>query len=412
MPSRRRLLAAGGLAAAGLVGAISTAPGSVRPRSTAGARSQSSIDEFDWPMARYDAAGTGHNPAASGPTDGVQVRWKRELDASVRGSAAVICADGTLFVVGRRSLVALDAGTGRVRFTRSGSYQSSPAHAKASAYRTDTLAVTSREGIYGLNAGGGYELAGVSVGVERWHAPGDAPGYRTSANPREPSPVAVDGTVYAAVPETGRLIAIDASSGRTEWEYVSTDLPMGDPHRPAVRDGTVYVSGWPTTVAALDAETGEQRWAVGLDHPDVLAPTATEAGVVVPGWDTVSLLDPTDGSVLWEYDHDGNATEGSAAVADGAVFLTDGDGSLHAVDLDSGEELWTAEYGLQVEPVVADGVVYLGSFWYPELVAFDAESGEQRWSYDEDTGFSQPVVGDGVLYAVGNEKIVALEEAD
>lgn len=131
----------------------------------------------------------------------------------------------------------------------------------------------------------------------------------------------------------------------------------------------------------------------------------------------VALLDPTNGSVRWEYATEGNAdgsaavADASAAVADGTVFVTDGGESLHAIDLESGEREWTADYSPDTDPVVADGVVYLG-YQISELVAIDAETGERRWTYEDSIYFTQPIVGDGVLYVLTDEGMLALEEAN
>ncbi|MFC4542891.1 PQQ-binding-like beta-propeller repeat protein [Halosolutus amylolyticus] len=415
MPSRRRVLAGSGLALAGLLGssAVSDSRRVPLPATVSADRSTA----FDWPMARYDPAGTGHNPDASGPKDDASIVWEQRLDESTYGVTAPILVRDALFTVDRQGLVALDRETGEVRFSRTGSYLSSLARADASAYRTETLAVTGSEGVYGLNAGGGYEFGGFAFGSERWHGPGRESAYSTRASPGE-SPVAADGSVYAIVPDTDRVVALDANSGRRRWERTIGDPRSIGSHRPAVRDGTVYVSSSAGDVAAFDAETGERRWSVTLDRSDgeitrqLLALTATGEGLVVPSRTAVSFLDPDSGDVLWEYDHGGNATEGSAAVANGVVFVTDGDGSLHAIDLETGEEVWSIDYARQVEPVVADGVLYLGYHWLNELVAIDAVTGDRRWTYETDTiGFSQPIVGDGTLYVAVTDGIVALEEA-
>lgn len=407
MASRRQLLGGIGAAGAALVGS-----GAVLAADHDGSR-------YDWPMARYDAAGTGHNPAAAGPKDGVEVAWRQDMASPMHGLTAPILLGETLYGVGRRSLVAFDRESGEIRFARDGQYWSTPARATAKAYRRDTLAVSSREGVHGLSAGGGYELFGRSIGTERWHAPGEESRRWSGSTPREPSPVAADGTVYAIDPGSDRVVAIDASSGRLEWERTIGDPRSIGSNRPAVRDGIVYISSRPGDIVALEADTGERRWSERPDpHPDsalnyrnLRPPTATDAGLVVPDREGVGLFDPTDGSVLWEYVHDGNATDGSAAVADGTAFVTDGEESLHAIDLESGEREWTADYSPDVEPVVADGVVYLG-YQYAELVAIDADTGERRFAYDDSVYFAQPIVGDGVLYVLTDEGLLALEEAN
>lgn len=413
MPSRRHVLFGGGLALAG-------AAGSSRLLESPMATDNSAAVE--WPTPRCDAAGTGFNPDASGPKDDVQLTWECEPETNISGPAPPIAVGETLYVTGRGGIVAIDRETGRVRFERNGdSYLSAPTVATTTAYRADTLAVSGTAGIYGLSADGGYRVAGQSIGLERWHAPGREPSLQTVGPPTNPAPVAVDGVVYALVPETSRIVALNADSGRARWEYTIGDAQVSDPNRPVVRDGTVYVTSWPDHAVAIDAESGADQWIIEItpkdperenDYRSVVAPTATDSGLVVPSRRAVTLLDSTDGSRLWEYVHDGSLTDGSVAVADGTVFVADGESSIHAIDLETGEADWTAEYSHDVPPVVADGVVYLGYYWLPELVAIDAETGERRWTHEVGHGLSQPIVGDGALYVVGHRRVVALEEAE
>lgn len=91
--------------------------------------------------------------------------------------------------------------------------------------------------------------------------------------------------------------------------------------------------------------------------------------------------------------------------------MSDGeDGSLHAIDLDTGAERWSASLRGEGTPVVADGVVYVSTL-HNELVALDATTGAVRWRYESRLPLSTPAVGDGVLYVVSHGRVLALEEA-
>lgn len=395
MPSRRQVLAGSGTTLATAVG-VGSGEGDRSPGST-----------YDWPMERYDPAGTGFNPSASGPKDGVRVRWQREPDDHLGGGSSPILLDGTLHVTGY-GLLALDATTGETRFVTEGSYQSSPVRAEATAYTTDTLAITSPWGVYGLNAGGGVRLLGHQFGTERWHGPGHEPDHTVFGPPMAVPPVAVGSTIFTPVPGVGDVVALDANDGRERWRQ----SPGDELRRPAVRNGVVFAVNWPYRVSAYDADAGAERWQRDLDEQMVLAPTATDDGVVVPRRSGVTYLDASDGSVRWKFDHGGNATEGAAAVAEGHVFVvSDGDdGSLYAIGLDAGDERWSSPLRGEGTPVVADGVVYVSTA-ANELVALDAAAGTVRWRYESRLPLSTPAVGDGVLYAVAHDRVLALEEA-
>ncbi|WP_458207823.1 outer membrane protein assembly factor BamB family protein [Haladaptatus sp. NG-SE-30] len=362
----------------------------------------------DWPMERYDPAGTGYNPAASGPKDGYRVRWRREPDRFSGGVVSPILLGDTLYATGR-SVIALDTVTGSTRFSHEGSYRSSPARAKANAYETDTLAVTAPTGVYGLNAGGGVRLFDYEFGVERWHTPRPEPEFGVFGPPTAIPPVTVGSTVYAAIPgsgDTAHIVALDANSGRERWRHSSGD----ELRRFAVHDGTLYAANWPSRVSAYDAKTGNRLWWRELDEQMVLAPTATDDAVVVPYRTGVVALDPRDGSTRWQFRHDGNATEGAAAVAEGRVFvLPAGTESLLSLDLTTGEKRWSAPVSGEGTPVVADGVVYATSFYTNELVALDAATGAVLWKFETRFPLSAPAIGDGVLYVVSHDRIVALE---
>ncbi|THE65817.1 pyrrolo-quinoline quinone [Salinadaptatus halalkaliphilus] len=372
-------------------------------------------------MAGYDLAGTGYNPDASGPSDDVEIVWEHDATDWFRGAAPPILLDGTLYAAGD-GLVALEAETGEGLFGVRGPYTSSLAQVAADAYRTETLAATATSGIYGLNAGGGLEVPFLEtrVGAHRWTGPGHHPrgpsiGPHPSIDPR-PSvdPVATDGTVYAPVHGTNDLVAVDANDGSAHWRITHhEDDPVSVSFaRPAIRDGLLFVANWPYQVTAYDRTDGALEWRRELEDQMQLSTVATEAGVVVTSRNGVTLLDRATGDTVWRRDLEGNATDGTAAVADGTIFLSDGRETFYALDLESGEQRWSAPFERETTPVVADGVVYAVEHG-ARLVGFDADTGEERFRYEPpEVPLSPPIVGDGVLYAVNRERIVALEEVE
>ena len=361
---------------------------------------------LDWPMERYDAAGTGYDPDASGPKSGVRVAWKQRPDGFSGSTASPILVGDTVYATGGR-LVALDAATGEVRFSRSGSYRSSLARADASAYTTDTLAVTAPTGVYGLHAGGGIEVFGRAFGVERWHGPGREPWFGVFGPPSAAPPVAVGNRVYAAIPGTEHVVALDASSGRELWRR----SPGDELRRPAVRDGIVFAVNWPSRTTAYDAATGDELWQRDLDEQMVLAPTAANGAVVVPRRSGVTALEASDGSVRWRFEHGGNVTgPGAAAVAAGRVYVQSGlsDDTLYALDLETGDRQWSVGVVGDGTPVVADGVVYASG--YERLAAIDATTGDELWRHETRLPVSTAAVGDGAVYAVSHDTVLKLEE--
>lgn len=406
MPSRRTALAAFGVAGGTLLGATAMADGRIDVDRSGGP---------DWPAPRFDAAGTAASPVASGPGTNPAVRWQAELNVGHRPSPILV--GDTVFVAASDGIVAVDRDTGRVLYEREGGpFVSAPAWVETDAYDREALAVRGRTGLYGFDAGGGYDLGGLTIGFQRWETTASASNGRLPHPQEQPFVTASSGTVY--VPDAGRVVAVDANSGRIRWEQSSDDQQFGTVHRPAVFDGTVYVSEWPQRVYAIDAATGRRQWSAAIDggagesgvgYRAFGGPTVTESAVVVLCRDTVICFDRADGSRRWIHRHDGNVTEGATAVAGGTVFTPGDEGRLHAIDLETGDVLWRADHGEGMAPVVANGVVYRSNPWSSVLVAIDVATGEHRWSYDFESPVSRPAVGDGVVYVTDGGGITALE---
>ena len=138
-------------------------------------------------------------------------------------------------------------------------------------------------------------------------------------------------------------------------------------------DGVTYVQDLASNVMAYDLDTGEQLWKVEYD-----APTIGPNGL---------------------------------AYEDGVLFgVTNGD--VFALDAESGEKVWEKQVldydfgvaegqnlGFTIQPAVRDGVLHLSEAAKAgggRALAFDAETGEQLWSFDttdEPQGDETPSAG-------------------
>jgi len=130
-------------------------------------------------------------------------------------------------------------------------------------------------------------------------------------------------------------------------------------------------------------------------------------------YDTQSV--PELDGVKWKFETGGEVWP-SPVVADGVVYVGSDDDHLYAVDTGTGEGIWKFQTGDDVHssPAIADGVVYFGS-WDHTVYAVDAQTGQEIWKFYTlknmkpadvrrplyDDFSSSPLVVDGVVYVGG-----------
>jgi outer membrane protein assembly factor BamB len=221
------------------------------------------------------------------------------------------------------------------------------------------------------------------------------------------SPVLLNGVVYFGT-EGGEFYALDARGGLLLWE-----ITLGGDEvfpAPAVLDGIVYVSS-EDGLLALDAATGTTLWKDDIGGID--SPTVVDGVVYVASGDnTVYAVNANTGSLLWKF-ATGSFLNSSPAVANGVVYVGSADYNVYALNASDGSKLWNYTTGneIQASPAVANGVVYISS-GDRNLYALNAKTGSKMWSYgpadDWAVGDSAPAVWNGIVYAGGNNGMVAL----
>jgi outer membrane protein assembly factor BamB len=400
--SRRRLLAAGGTAATVLAGG----------HALANSRSTAPTELDGWPMAQHDPAGRSYAPGADPPTDGVAIRWKRQIEVDVGAAFGVppVVADGRVYAVGRE-LLAVDARSGEVRFRAAVDARSAPAVAGARAYRSPTLALNRLEGVAGLGADGGLGVLGRRVGTTRWTAGGSG-SDPFGGQPIRTPPVVADGTVLVA--RNGRLVAVDASDGTVRWRN------RGDSPRPAVADGLVYTVDYPNTLRGYDLRSGDLRRTETLPDP-ALSVTVGPGGPILGVRDGLVALS-AEGKRRWRFQPADLSRVRGAVAVDGKRAYAGFDGedgaTLVAVDLADGSERWRSPAAPEREPYFAPPAVADGTVYVPgedeRLAAVDTADGSLRWTFagdgDAPVPWSPVALAGDTAYAVDGEFLYALEE--
>lgn len=196
------------------------------------------------------------------------------------------------------------------------------------------------------------------------------------------------------------LLALSLLSTHAVWT-ARLSAPVGTP---AVSDGRIYVATGAkhTRLHALDASTGRREWQSIGGLGTLYAPLAAPGLVArLSNADVVRRYDPATGRIFWR--KNGLFAEGFLAqplLAGGRVFeLSD---SLQAIDARSGAQLWRADDACFRCRVAADSTrVYAAGG--RSLRAFDAATGRVIWQtrgYASLDTTSSPVLANGIVATV------------
>jgi outer membrane protein assembly factor BamB/cytochrome c5 len=220
----------------------------------------------------------------------------------------------------------------------------------------------------------------------------------------------------------------DEGAGVSVWSSPAVDTERGHLY---IGTGQAYALPAPPrsdALLALDVETGEEVWATqftagdawtlaqptGLDAdvgaaPNLFEVDGTEAVGVGDKAGTYRALDRDTGEVLWTRPLTEGGLQGgvmaSAAVHDGRIYVASNrasqDADLVALDADTGDEVWRVDVGAHVTgPVTwANGLLFVADD-SGRIAAYDAADGTQLWSH----AVPSPAAGgiavvDGTVYA-------------
>lgn len=176
---------------------------------------------------------------------------------------------------------------------------------------------------------------------------GDKVWERTFAAPIYASPV-LAGELLLVQTTADQVLALDAATGEDRWLYrhspdgAASELDILGTAAPAVADGQVFVGFGDGTLVRLSLESGrlEQQASVGTGRfRDVDATPVLADGLLVTGsfGGPIQGLDPADLSPRWTYE---GGLSGPVTVAADTVYFSDTDGTVRALSLAEGKEIW------------------------------------------------------------------------
>ncbi len=225
----------------------------------------------------------------------------------------------------------------------------------------------------------------------------------------------------------GRVMAIDASTGKVVWE--ERDKKRLISGGPGVGEGMVFVGTSEAQVIARNAESGKKEWIADVSSEVLAAPVAAEGIVAVRTGDgKLYALDAANGREKWVFDRTiptltlrGTA---SAVIHGGMVIAGFDNGRMTALDLETGKELWETRLAeptgrselerlvdIDAEPVIRDETVYIDSF-QGRVAAVALGDGSLEWTRDI-SSYTEVAVDDENVYVADERGYVwALSRAD
>ena len=156
------------------------------------------------------------------------------------------------------------------------------------------------------------------------------------------APVFTSGMLYAADYE-GRLVAVDAETGRKVWDLKTDQAFSGGP---GFDNDRLYMGTIDGRVIAYDRNGGSELWNSQVSS-EVLTPPATGDGIVIVRCidGRVFGLDGVSGRRLWIHDHNvplltlrGNP---DLLIRGGVVFVGYDDGSVTSLRVEDGSVIWS-----------------------------------------------------------------------
>ena len=205
-------------------------------------------------------------------------------------------------------------------------------------------------------------------------------------------PAIANGVAYV-INKYGNGKAVRLRDRKVLWELNVHPSDHGKPTdvtAPVYHRGRIYGAFLDGDVAAGDAATGKRVWVRKLRGHLESSPLAVGETLYL-GTDTTNVvaLRTSDGSTRWSFNSPG-AIKASPSFHAGRVFVADYQGSMFALEADSGKPVWRTnttrvppfgDGGFFSSPAIGFGRVYAARD-DGTVFAFDEKTGKVAWSFD------------------------------
>lgn len=233
----------------------------------------------------------------------------------------------------------------------------------------------------------------------------------------------------------GNIFAFNSDNGNLIWQK-NLNVPIRT--SPAIGANKLIINTFDDETFALDEADGNTLWKhSGLKEKSKYSTSPTPLIVgskVILGYSSGELfaLNMANGAPVWSSIFGNGFTMVGAQSAindikfspiygEGKVFVVSGDGSLNAIDTDTGQKLWTYNTKVSNTPWYADGYVFAVTSDF-KIIAINAKHGSAALSkevikVDDDNSdelkLSGPVIANGTIIVNDNQgKLYQLSAKD
>ncbi len=343
------------------------------------------VSNADWPQPGGSPSNAMYNLASS---NGFEKAWSRDAGSGSSGpaqlTASPVVAAGRIYVLDAEStLRAFNASTGE----RIWSQDLVP---------EDDDAAAGRGGGVAFDNGRLFIATGFGVVYAVNPADGSIIWKQNVGDPFRSSPTAAGGRVFAVTADN-QAIALSQDKGDIIWrkQGISETAGILAATSPAVEDATVVIPYSSGEIYALRVENGNANWNDSLTRTGNMS--------------SLSEL---------------NDIAGRPVIDQGKVYAVSHSGRMAAIDLRTGERIWTREIGGVQTPWIAGDYIFLVTL-DSELLALQRSDGRVRWIVqlqkfedpEDNTSrriqWSGPVLAGGQLVLVSsNEQMIAVSPQD
>jgi len=337
---------------------------------------------YDWPMFHHNAEHTGYS--ASIASNNNKTHWTSPVEyaasPAISHGKVIACA-----LYG--NAYALNLSTGSVIWDTliGGQAYVSPAVGEGKAFVGYISGGTTT--IWALDEATGSKIWSYTI-------------EHITGVPQHIAPTYADGKVFIGPIADEKIYALNATTGQLAWTFATGDAGSSPQSNPAVAGDMIFVGSQDFRLYALNVTTGMQIWNFSTGGRVTSSPAVSNGMIFVGSSDgKLYAVNKTTGAHIWNSTH--SSVTSSPAVADGMVFV-----GFEAFSATTGALIWNNSKGsTSSSPAVADNKVFVASDG-GSIFALDMTTGEEIWSYKTQTSrtlYSSPAVAyDRVFVGLGS----------